>query len=149
MAIQAVSFRKKGETSEESPVYKHNHDERQSTNGTILLHQQFPIDPHCRLPVLSTILPQSGTNFTHTLQAVTPIQQILDILRHDLCHVSQLIVQLIKVLGGAGIGVGGFCPRDESVEFHERVGAERRGEGLRNGVGGAELGGEVGEVGKG
>jgi hypothetical protein len=38
---------------------------------------------------------------------------------------------------------------DERVEFHKGVGAEVGRQELRGGVGGAEFGGEVGEVGEG
>lgn len=86
---------------------------------------------------------------SHALQAISPIQQIFDILGHDLCYVAQLVVQLVEVLRGARVGVGGFGARDEGVELHEGVGAHGGGEDLLQGIGSAEFGREVGEVGEG
>jgi len=116
---------------------------------THLLQQQFPIYPHRRLPILSTILPQPPAHLPHPLQTIPSIQQILDILRHHLRHVRQLAVQLVQITCRAGVAVCLFCPLHEGVEFDEGIGAQRgRGE-LGCGVGGEEFGGDIGEVGEG
>lgn len=60
----------------------------------------------------------------------------------------QFGVQLIEVLRCPRVGVGGSCTLDEGVEFHEGVGAQCGRLELLGGVGGAELGGEVREVGE-
>ena len=134
---------------EESPPHENYNEQSQPPNRTILLKQQLPINPNRRLPILLTILPQSRTDLTHPLQTISSIQQILDILRHDLGYIAELVVQLIEVLRCAGVGVGAFGTVDEGVEFHEGVGTEGGGKEGVGGVGGAEFGGEVGEVGEG
>lgn len=134
---------------EESPPHKNHNKQPQPPNRTILLKQQLPINPNRRLPILLTILPQPRTDLTHPLQTISSIQQILDILRHDLGYIAELVVQLIEVLRCAGVGVGAFGTVDEGVEFHEGVGTEGgREKGVRR-IGGTEFGGEVGEVGEG
>lgn len=128
---------------EELPVEEQNNKESQSTNGSVLLQQQLPVDPNRSLSILSAVLSQSATDLTHSLQAVSPIQQILDILGHDLGDVSELIIEFVKVLRSTGIGIGGLGAGDEGVEFHECIGSERRRVDLLGWVGGAEFCGEV------
>lgn len=153
---------------EEPPVEEHNNNKRQSSNRSILhvssasrpprlpsslytpvthlLQQKFPIYPHRRLPILSTILPQPPAHLAHPLQTIPSIQQILDILRHHLRHVRELAVQLVQITCCAGVAVGLFCAGHEGVEFDEGVGAEG-GRGEAGGwIGGEEFGGNVGEV---
>lgn len=133
---------------EELPVEKYNNKESQSTNGSILLQQQLPVDPNRRLSIFSAVLSESATDLTHSLQAISPIKQVLNVLGHNFSDISELIIEFVKVLSGAGVGVGGFSARDKGVEFHECVRAERRRVHLLGWVGGAEFCGEVGEVGE-
>ena len=135
--------------SEKAPPDEKQHDKPHRRKRSVLLEQQLPIDPHSRLPVLLTILPQPLAHVSHPLQAVPPIQQVLNIFRHDLCHVPQLVVELVEVLRGAAVLVGFLGALDEGVELDEGVGAQGgRLVGAR-GVGGGKLGREVGEIGKG
>ena len=117
--------------------------------STYLLQQQLPIYPHRRLPILPTILPQPPGHLPHPLQAIAPIQQILDILRHHFRHISQLIVQFIQVLRRSTVLVRLLRPLYERVKLDKGVGSQGRGEVLCGGVGSCELGGQVGEVGEG
>jgi len=65
---------------------------RQSTH---LLQQQLPIDPHRRLLVLATVFSQARRDIAHALQTVPSVQQVLNVLGHDLGHILQLIIQLV------------------------------------------------------
>ena len=114
-----------------------------------LFQQQLPINPHRRPAIFFTILSESPTHLAHPLEAIPPIQEILNVLRHHLGHIFQFVIQPIQV---------GRCPTilvcfpgalDERVKFHERVGSLIGGVVGRLGVGGGEFCGEVGEVGEG
>lgn len=108
---------------EKPPPNKHNHHKRQPPNRPILLQQQLPINPHRCLLIFPTILPQPTAQISHPLQAIPPIQQILNILRHDFRHIAQLVIQLVQVLRCAGVLIGFLGALDEGVEFDEGVGA--------------------------
>ena len=131
------------------PPQQKNRNHPDPRKRPILLQQQIPINPHRRLPIFPAILPQPARHLAHPLQTITPVQQILDILRHHLRHVSQLVVQLIKVLARPRVLVCFFGALDEGIEFDEGVGAAGGGEVGGRRVGGCEFGGEVGEVGEG
>lgn len=131
---------------EKPPVNKKQDNEAQRRKRPVLLQQQLPVDPHRGTTILLAIVPQATTNLAHPLQAIPAIQQILDILRHDLCHIPQLIVQLVEVLAGARIGIGGLGLGDEVVKLHKGVGPQGRVVDLGRRVGGGELAGQVREV---
>lgn len=130
--------------SEEPPPQEEDDNQPQHPERRVLLHQQLPVDPHRRPLVLLAVVPQPARELAHPLEAVPAVQQVLDVLGHDLRHVAQLVVEAVKVLRGARVRVGGLCAGDEGVEVHEGVGAEGRGVERRGGVGGCELAGEVG-----
>lgn len=134
---------------EKPPPQEKYNDDAHARKRTILLQQQIPIDPHRRLAILPTILPQPARHFAHPLQAIAPVQQILDVLRHHLGHIPQLIVQLVEVLARARVLVRFLGALDEGVEFDEGVGPAAGGQVLLRGIGGGEFGGEVLEVGEG
>ena len=106
---------------EKPPPEKDDEDQPQRRKRPILLKQQFPVYPHGRPPILFTILSQPPAHLTHPLQAVPTVQQILNVLRHDLCHISQFVVELVQIGGGTGIGVGFLGALDEGVELDEGV----------------------------
>lgn len=134
---------------EEPPPEEKDNDEAQHSERPVLPHEQLPVDPHGGPLVLPAVVPQAARQLAHPLQAVPPVQQVLDVLGHDLGDVAQLVVQAVEVLGGAGVGVRGPGALYEGVKVHEGVGAEGgRVEGL-GGVCHGELAGEVGEVGEG
>lgn len=133
----------------ESPVQKDQDDEAQAGKGTILLEQQLPVDADGGSTVLFAVVAQAAANLAHALEVVAAVEEVLDVLGHDLCDVAQLVVELVEVLGGAGVGVGGLCLCDEVVKLHEGVGAQGGVVDLLGRVGGGELGGQVGEVGEG
>lgn len=135
--------------SKEAPPYKDDHDEPQAPQRPVLFQQQVPVDPDGGPPVLLAVVPQPAADLAHALEAVAPVQQVLDVLVHDLCDVAQLVVELVEVLGGAGVAVGALGLGDEAVELHEGVGPQGRAEELLRRVGGGELGGQVGQVGEG
>jgi hypothetical protein len=135
--------------SKESPPNEKQNEEADTSEWSVLAEQQLPINAHRSSSILGAILSQSAADLAHTLETVSTIQQVLDILGHDLGYVAELIVQLVEVLRGAGIGVGGLSARDEGVELHKGVRTHGAGEDLLQGVGCAEFGGEVGEVGEG
>jgi len=87
----------------ESPPDEDYHEQSQSTNWSILLEHQLPVDPYGCLSVLFAVLPQSAAHFAHSLQAISSVQQIFNILRHNLRNISQLVVQLIQILRSARI----------------------------------------------
>jgi len=65
---------------------------------THLLQQQFPVDAHSSLLVLPAVFPQPTRNISHPFQTIATIQEILNVFGHDLCHILQLVVQLVEVL---------------------------------------------------
>lgn len=134
---------------EESPVDKHQKDEAQSRQRTILLQQQLPVDTHSRPSVLFAIVAKTAANLAHLLEVVAAVQQILDILGHDFRDVAQLVVELVEVLRRARVGIRRARLGDEAVKVHKRIRPQRRVVHLVRRVGAVELGGEVGEVGKG
>ena len=136
-------------SSKEAPPYKQHHDQAQRAQGPILLQQQLPINPHGRPPILPTILPQPPAHLAHALETVAAIEQILDILGHDLGDVAEVVVELVEVLRGAAVLVGFLGALDEGVEVHEGVGAQGGGVDGGGGVGRGEFVGEVAEVGEG
>jgi hypothetical protein len=115
---------------------------------TYLLQQQLPVDADCRFLVFPAVLTQSAGDVAHALEAVSSVQQVLDVLGHDLCDVLELIVELVEVLGGARVLVCLFCALDERVELDELVGAARGREVLLGLVDGCELAREIRQVGK-
>jgi len=135
--------------SEEAPPEKHQDNKAQRRKGTVLLEQQLPVDPHRRTAVLFRIVPQPRADLAHALEAVATVQQILDILGHDLGYVAQLAVELIEVLGCARVGVRGLGALDEGVKLGEGVGPERGRLDIAALVGGGELARQIGEVGEG
>lgn len=110
--------------SEEPHPDKHQHDQHEHADGRVLLDQQIPIDLDSGLAVLPTIVPQPRAHLAHALEAVAAVQQVLDVLGHDLGDVAQLVVEAVEVLGGAGVGVQGLGAADEGVELHEGVGPQ-------------------------
>lgn len=134
---------------EESEPDKEQDNEHETAYGRILLQEQIPVDPDGGLAVLLAVVPQPRAHLAHALQAVSPVQQVLDVLGHDLGDVAQLVVQLVEVLGGARVGVRGLGAADEGVELHEGVRPQRGAVQLLRGVRVGELGGQVREVGEG
>lgn len=88
---------------------------------THLLQQQLPVDPYCRLLVLPAVFPQSARDVAHALQAVSSVQQVFDVLCHDLGHVLQLIIELVQVLCRSGVLVCLLCALNEGVELDKCV----------------------------
>ena len=121
----------------------------QGIHLTYLFQQQLPIYPHRRLPILPTILPQPPRHFPHPLQTIPAIQQILNILRHDFRHISQLVVQFVQILRSPTILVRLLRPLYERVELDEGIRSQGRRKVLCGGICGCEFGGEVREVGEG
>jgi hypothetical protein len=130
------------------PDNKKNHDQADSCQRPKLLEQQLPIDPHRRLSVLETIVPQPAAHLAHALEVVAAIQQIFNVFRHDLCHVLELVVDLVQVCRGARVLVRLLRLLDECVEFDVGVGPAVLVEVLLRGIDVCEFGGKVGEVGK-
>lgn len=149
MSVVVACARLRFSHSEKPPPQKEQYNNPHRRKRSILLKQQLPINPHSRLPIPQTIIPQPRTHIPHLIQTIPPIQQILDILVHNLAHISQFVVELVEVGGGARVLVGFARLLDEAVEFDEGVGACVLGEVLLCGVGGGEFLGEVLEVGEG
>lgn len=121
--------------SKKPPPNKNKHDQPHRPERPILLQQQLPIDPHRRLPILPTVLPEPLAHIAHALQTVAAVEEVFDVLRHDFRDDLELGVELVEVLGGARVLVGFFGALDEGVEFDEGVGAEGGGEVLGGVVG--------------
>lgn len=107
------------------PPQQNQHHHPQTHKRPILLYQQLPINSHRRTLILPTVLPQPAAHIPHPLQAIPPIQQILDILRHDAGDVFQLIVKTVEVprrrVGGGGRLVGFGRALKETFEVGEGV----------------------------
>jgi hypothetical protein len=114
--------------------------------ATYLLQEELPVDAHSRLLVLPAVFSQPARDVAHPLEAVATVQQVVDVLGHDLGHVFQLIVQLVQILRRSRVLVRLLCALDESVELDKGVRPEPLVEVLVWLVGLGELGGEVGEV---
>lgn len=54
---------------------------------------------------------------THLLQRVSTIEQVLDILGHDLGHVLQLVVESAEIVGCARILICFLRALDEAIEL--------------------------------
>jgi hypothetical protein len=89
-----------------------------------LLEQQFPINAHSRLSILLAVLAQSPRQLAHALQAITTIQEVLDVLCHYLGDITELIIQLVEVLRCATVLVQFLCALNESIEFDKGIWAE-------------------------
>lgn len=131
---------------EEAQIDKQQHQEANTRKGPILLQQQLPVDPHRRSPIPLTIIPQPATHLPHAIQTIPPIEQILDILRHDLCNIPQLIIQLVQVLRRARIRIRRPRLGNKTIEIHKRIRTQRRIMRLRGRMTGRELAGQVGKV---
>lgn len=147
--IASISAVRELGSLEEPKPDKQQDDEDETAYGRILLQEQVPVDLDGGLAVLLAVVPQPRAHLAHTLQAVSSVQQVLDVLGHDLGHVAQLVVELVEVLGGARVGVRGLGAADEGVELHEGVRPQRGAVQLLRGVRVGELGREVREVGEG
>lgn len=135
--------------SEEPPPQEHDYDKSQAADGAVLLEQQVPVDLDRGPAVLLAVVAQARADLAHALEAVAAVEQVLDVLVHDLGDVAQLVVELVEVLRGAGVAVGALRLVDEAVELHEGVGPQRGAQQLRRRVRRRELGRQVREVGKG
>jgi len=135
--------------SPESPDQKDEYDQPQRPKRPILLQQQLPIDPHRCALVLGRVLSKPTTHIPHLLQAVSAVQQVLDVLCHDLRDILELVVQARQVVSRAGVLVCLLCPLDIAVELAVRVGSQRGIEVVFALVGCLELGADVFEVGEG
>ena len=125
----------------ESPPYEYNHYHPHPDKRPVLFEHQLPINLDRRPPILLAILPQPPRHLSHLLETVSSIQQILNILRHNLSHIPQFIIQLIQVLTCSAILVRLLGALHKGVKFEERVGATVGGEVLGGGVGGCEFSG--------
>ena len=123
--------------------------EAQSCKRAVLLEEQLPVDAHGRPAVLLAVVAQAAADLAHPLEAVPAVEQVLDVLGHDLSHVPELVVELVEVLAGARVGVHSFRLADEAVKLHEGVGPQGRRVDLVGRVGGGELARQVGQVGEG
>ena len=114
-----------------------------------LLQQQLPIDPHRGLLVLPAVFSQPARDISHSLQAVSSVEQVLDVLGHDLGHILQLVVELVQVLCCTRVLVRLLRALDEGIELDKGIRPTRGREVVMDFVGCCELGGQVGEVGEG
>lgn len=136
-------------SKEEPPPQEEDNDASHRSKRAILLQQQVPINPDGRPLILLTVIPQPTAQLAHALQAITTIEQILDILRHDLGDVPQLIMQLIQILRRARVAVRRLGAANEAVKVHKRIRPKRRVHELLRRVRRRELARDVGEVCKG
>lgn len=134
---------------EEAQPDEEQDNEPKRGERAVLLEHQIPVDLDGGLAVLAAVVPQPRADLAHLVQAVPAVQEILDVLGHDLGHVPQLVVQLVQVLGGARVGVRGLGAVDEGVELHEGVRPEGGAVQLGGAVRVLELGADVREVGEG
>lgn len=137
------------QSSKEPPIQEDENNKAKTGKGPVLLQHELPVDPHGGPAILLAVVAQAGAYLSHALEAISTVQQVLNVLCHNLCHVAQLVIEAVEVRRGARVGIGGLCLCDEGVELHKGVGSEGGGVDLGGGVGGGELAGEVGEVGEG
>jgi hypothetical protein len=98
--------------------------------GSHLLQQQFPIDAYSCLSIFLAVFAQSTRQLAHTLQAVTTIQKILYVLRHNLGDITELVVQLVEVLRCATVLVQFLCALNKGIEFNKGIWTKGRREVL-------------------
>lgn len=120
-----------------------------SVEQSYLAQQKFPVDPDSCLAVFSAILAEPTAHISHAFQTVSSVEQILNVLCHDLGDILQLIIQLVQVLGGSAVLVRLLGPLDEGVEFDEGIGAAGSSEVLLRRVCGGEFLLDVGQEDKG
>jgi hypothetical protein len=135
--------------SEEPPPDKQQYKQPQPRQRSILLQQQLPINPHRRLSILPTILLQPTTHIAHPLQTIPSIQQILNILRHHLRDIPQLIIQLIQILRRAAITIRSLRLLNKRIKLHKRIRSQYRRHDLLGGIRVCEFRADVREVGEG
>ncbi|KAI7506208.1 hypothetical protein KC367_g149 [Hortaea werneckii] len=85
------------------------------------------------------VFSQSATHVAHLIQAVSPVQQVLDVLRHNLGDILQLVVESAEVVGGPGVLVRLLRALDVAFEFGVLVRPELLAEILVARVRGLEL----------
>jgi hypothetical protein len=112
-------------------------------------HQQLPVDANSSLLVLAAILTKPTAHLSHLLQAVTAVQQVLDVLGHYLRDVLEFIIQLVQVLCGTAVLVCLLGLLNEGVELDEGIWAARGRQVLLRWVGRGELLSKITEVGEG
>lgn len=88
---------------------------------TNLFQQKLPVDTNCRLPVFPTVLSQSTRHFAHTFKAIPAVQEVFDVLGHDLRHIPELVIEFIEVLGCSTVLVGLLCPLNECIELNKGI----------------------------
>lgn len=130
----------------EPEPYENQDDEEQPRKGPVLLEQQLPVDAHGSAAILLAVVAQPAANLAHALKTVTTVQQVLDILGHDLGNIAQLIIQLVQPLRSTGIRIDSLSLGDEVVKLHEGVGPQGGRVHLGSGVRREELAGQVGQV---
>lgn len=135
-------------SSPEAPDQQDQDDKSESSEWTILLEQQLPVDPDGRPFILCRVFSQSTAHISHLLQAVSSVQQVLDVLCHHLRHVFQLVVQSTQVVRGAAILVRLLRALNEAFELAVLVWSKLRIEVILAFVRGLELSADVFEIGK-
>lgn len=91
---------------------------------TYLFHQQFPVDAHRCPTIFLAVLTQTTRKLAHALQAVSTVEEVLDILGHDLGDITKLVVQLIQVTRGTAILIQLLCALNKGIEFDEGIRAK-------------------------
>ena len=135
--------------SPKPPYYQNQHDQAQSTKRTILLQQQFPVYPYRRSLIFGRIFSQSRTHVSHPVQTVSAIQQIFNVLGHDLRDIFQLVVQPTEVVRRPRVLICLLRPLDEAVELRVGVRSHLWVEIVFAFVRGLEFGADVFEIGQG
>lgn len=113
---------------------------------TYLFYEQLPVDAHGGLLILSAVFSQTPRQLAHPLKTVSSVQQILDILRHNLRDISKLIVHLVEVLRRPAILVQLLRALDKRVEFDKGIGPQSGRQILRGRVRRSEFGGDIGKI---
>lgn len=144
-----LALRAREPLPEESPEEEQHDDRDDAGDWAILLQQQLPVDADRGALILGGVLAKTAAHITHLVKTVAAVQQVVDVLRHRLMHILQLIVEAVEVILRAAVLVELLGALKEAFELGVGVGAHTGVKVLFALVRALELFAHVFEVGEG
>lgn len=113
-------------SAQEHPPHQEHGQQRDDRDGRVLAQQQLQVDLARGAAVLLGVLSQRGAQVAHLVERVAAVQQVLDVLGHDLLDAREVLVELVQVVLHALVAVELLGLLQEVVECDERVGPHGR-----------------------
>lgn len=141
----SVNVPREDEERDEEVHEAAGHDERNGGNAGNLYHfdKKLPVHAVGSFLVLAAVLAETTAHFAHLLETVTAVEEVFDVLGHNLSDILEFIVQLVEVLCGARVLVRLLGLLDEGVELDVGIWATGRRKVLLRWVGSSKLLGKV------